>query len=51
MRMKAKHFGGILVEICVVLFLVPSLYVIFTRERRPSLEASGEERYPERVGA
>jgi multidrug efflux pump subunit AcrB len=40
--MAVAAIGGIIVEIFVVLFLVPSLYVIFTRERRPSLESSGE---------
>jgi multidrug efflux pump subunit AcrB len=40
--------GGIIVEIFVVLFLVPSLYVIFTREKRmsprlPQQEERGDE--------
>jgi hydrophobe/amphiphile efflux-1 (HAE1) family protein len=40
--MAVAAIGGIMVEILVVLFLVPSLYVIFTRERRPALDSSGE---------
>jgi hypothetical protein len=40
--MAVAAIGGILVEIFVVLFLIPSLYVIFTRERRTSPESSGE---------
>jgi len=31
--MAVAAIGGIFVEILVVLFLVPSLYVIFTREK------------------
>ena len=48
--MAVAAIGGILVEIFVVLFLVPSLYVIFTRERRPSLESSGEGQSPTVAG-
>jgi hydrophobe/amphiphile efflux-1 (HAE1) family protein len=40
--MAVAAIGGIIVEIFVVLFLIPSLYVIFTRERRTSPESSGE---------
>jgi len=40
--MAVAAIGGIMVEILVVLFLVPSLYVIFTRERRQALDSSGE---------
>jgi multidrug efflux pump subunit AcrB len=31
--MAVAAIGGIIVEIFVILFLVPSLYVIFTREK------------------
>jgi hydrophobe/amphiphile efflux-1 (HAE1) family protein len=44
--MAVAAIGGILVEILVVLFLVPSLYVIFTRERRTSPESSGDGQSP-----
>ena len=48
--MAVAAIGGILVEILVVLFLVPSLYVIFTRERRTSPESSGDGQSPTVAG-
>lgn len=44
--MAVAAIGGIIVEILVVLFLVPSLYVIFTREKGASRESSGDGQSP-----